>query len=148
MVDWLELLDPTIISSCPELQMKLVFGKTLRKKKNKDEKPSSDGNCRPYLLSLLTHQASYQVLRSTVSSLLSSCHNDFEPSSVLDFLSACIHIPRLWQGETYHKVTSTLGWETSINRQLQGVSEKMSVYKKVIQHASSHFLGRQVLCQP
>ena len=27
LVDWLELLDPTIISSCPELQMKLVFGK-------------------------------------------------------------------------------------------------------------------------
>ena len=26
LVDWLELLDPTIISSCPELQMKLVFG--------------------------------------------------------------------------------------------------------------------------
>ena len=27
LVDWLELLDPTIISSCPELQMKLLFGK-------------------------------------------------------------------------------------------------------------------------
>ena len=26
LMDWLELLDPTIISSCPELQMKLVFG--------------------------------------------------------------------------------------------------------------------------
>ena len=25
LVDWLELLDPTIISSCPELQMKLLF---------------------------------------------------------------------------------------------------------------------------
>ena len=28
LVDLLELLDPTIISSCPELQMKLVFGKS------------------------------------------------------------------------------------------------------------------------
>ena len=28
LVDWLELLGPTIISSCPELQMKLVFGKS------------------------------------------------------------------------------------------------------------------------
>ena len=28
LVDWLELLYPTIISSCPELQMKLVFGKS------------------------------------------------------------------------------------------------------------------------
>ena len=26
LVDWLELLDPTIISSCPELQMKLLLG--------------------------------------------------------------------------------------------------------------------------
>ena len=28
LVDWLKLLDPTIISSCPKLQMKLVFGKS------------------------------------------------------------------------------------------------------------------------
>ena len=97
LVDWLELLDPTIISSCPELQMKLVFGKTIRKLEG-NEGTSSSGNCRPYLLSLLTHQASYSVLRSTVASLLAQPDSDLEPSSVLDFLSACVHIPRLWQG--------------------------------------------------
>ena len=100
LVDWLELLDPTIISSCPDLQMKLVFGKTIKKLEgvdvNDDKVPA--GNCRPYLLSLLTHQASYTVLRSTVSSLLASFNTNLEPSSVLDFLSASIQIPRLWQG--------------------------------------------------
>ena len=101
LVDWLELLDPTIISSCPELQMKLVFGKTIRKlegKEGNDKVSSQGGNCRPYLLSLLTHQASYSVLRSTVTSLLARPDPDLEPRSVLDFLSACVHIPRLWQG--------------------------------------------------
>ena len=106
LVDWLELLDPTIISTCPELQMKLVFGKTVRKINNKKRgdtegqkpKPEGKSNGKAYLLSLLTHQASYTVLRSTVSSLLSSCHPDLDPGAVLDFLSACVHIPRLWQG--------------------------------------------------
>ena len=104
LVDWLELLDPTIISTCPELQMKLVFGKTVRKMNSKKrgetdgQKPEGKSNCKAYLLSLLTHQASYTVLRSTVSSLLSSCQPDLDPGAVLDFLSACVHIPRLWQG--------------------------------------------------
>ena len=64
LVDCLELLDPTIISSCPVLQVKLVFGKTIRNLDGKEEM----GNCRPYLLLLLTHQASYIVLRPTVAS--------------------------------------------------------------------------------
>ena len=100
LVDWLELLEPTIISTCPELQMKLVFGKTVRKMTNKKKGEVGGGksNCKAYLLSLLTHQASYTVLRSTVSSLLSSCQPHLDPGAVLDFLSACIHIPRLWQG--------------------------------------------------
>ena len=97
LVDWLELLDPTIISSCPELQMKLVFGQSLRRLKGGEDARKGD-KCRPYLLSLLTHQASYSVLRSTVASLLARPDPDLAPGSVLDFLSACVHIPRLWQG--------------------------------------------------
>ena len=50
--------------------------------------------CRPYLLSLLTHQGSYSVLQSTVSTVLSVFKPDLEPTAVLDFLTACIHIPR------------------------------------------------------
>ena len=66
-------------------------------------------SCRPYLLSLLTHQASYSVLRSTAASLLSPAaaatagqqpgpSEQLCPRAALDFLSACVHIPRLWQG--------------------------------------------------
>jgi len=100
LVDWLELLDPTVISSCPELQQKLVFGRILRKKfgSSASSSENSSQSSRPYLLSLLTHQASWPVLRSTVNFLLSSYQSELEPSAVLDFLSACIHIPRLWQG--------------------------------------------------
>jgi integrator complex subunit 1 len=96
LVDWLELLDPTVISSCPELQQQLVFGRSA-------PRPLEEGprhSARPYLLSLLTHQASWVVLRGTVDSLLQpeDAAPDLDPGAVLDFLSACIHIPRLWQG--------------------------------------------------
>merc|ERR1719290_506060 len=47
LVDWLELLDPTVISTCPELQQQLVFGRILRGK-------AASSSARPYLLSLLT----------------------------------------------------------------------------------------------
>ena len=38
------------------------------------------------------------MLRTTVSSLLSSCRPELQPAAVLDFLTACLTIPRLWQG--------------------------------------------------
>jgi len=98
LVDWLELLDPTVISTCPELQQQLVFGRTIRKKAVGGVVVTPSQSSRPYLLSLLTHQASWTVLRSTVSCLLVTYQPQLEPSAVLDFLSACIHIPRLWQG--------------------------------------------------
>ena len=54
------------------------------------------------------HQASYSVLRSTAASLLSPAaaaaagqlgpSQQLCPRAALDFLSACVHIPRLWQG--------------------------------------------------
>ena len=46
----------------------------------------------------LTIQGSYKVLQSTVSTVLSVFKPDLDPTAVLDFLTACIHIPRLWQG--------------------------------------------------
>eukprot|EP00092_Neocalanus_flemingeri_P015764 GFUD01017066.1.p1 GENE.GFUD01017066.1~~GFUD01017066.1.p1 ORF type:complete len:2079 (+),score=577.03 GFUD01017066.1:73-6309(+) len=100
LVDWLELLDPTVISTCPDLQQQLVFGRTIRKKAGASSGPvqTPAQSSRPYLLSLLTHQASWSVLRSTVNCLLATYQPELEPSAVLDFLSACIHIPRLWQG--------------------------------------------------
>ena len=92
LVDWLELLDPTVISSCPELQQQLVFGRA-------SPRVGRPATPRPYLLSLLTHQASWEVVRGTVVSLLTpSSVQELDPGAVVDFLTACIHIPRLWQG--------------------------------------------------
>jgi len=92
LVDWLELLDPTVISSCPDLQQQLVFGRA-------SPRVGRPPTPRPYLLSLLTHQASWEVVRGTVASLLTpSAIQELDPGAVLDFLTACIHIPRLWQG--------------------------------------------------
>ena len=30
LIDWLELLDPSVVSTCPELQQELVFGRRAR----------------------------------------------------------------------------------------------------------------------
>jgi len=127
LVDWLELLDPTVISTCPELQQQLVFGRIIRKTAGTNigtvQEPAQSS--RPYLLSLLTHQASWTVLSSTVSSLLTSYQPELEPSAVLDFLAACIHIPRLWQGRDqrppkHDKPPDVLGLESEM---LQSLTE-------------------------
>ncbi|KAI2666094.1 Integrator complex subunit 1 [Labeo rohita] len=53
----------------------------------------------PYLLALLTHQSNWSTLHQCISSLLNK-HRDqrLDPTSALDFLWACSHIPRIWQG--------------------------------------------------
>ncbi|XP_074452919.1 integrator complex subunit 1 isoform X1 [Larus michahellis] len=89
--DWLEMLDPEVISSCPDLQQKLLFSWS----KAGSQVPSF----RPYLLALLTHQSSWTTLHQCIRLLL--CRNReqrFDPTASLDFLWACIHIPRIWQG--------------------------------------------------
>ena len=50
--DWLDLLDPTVLSSHPTLQTQLVFAKEGEGRREGKRTKSS----RPYLLSLLTHQ--------------------------------------------------------------------------------------------
>ncbi|XP_042293672.1 integrator complex subunit 1 isoform X1 [Sceloporus undulatus] len=94
-IDWLEMLDPEVISNCPDLQQKLLFSW------KKDESSSESGlpSFRPYLLALLTHQSSWTTLHHCIKILL--CKNRehrFDPTASLDFLWACIHIPRIWQG--------------------------------------------------
>eukprot|EP00088_Acartia_fossae_P042236 TRINITY_DN4429_c0_g1_i1.p1 TRINITY_DN4429_c0_g1~~TRINITY_DN4429_c0_g1_i1.p1 ORF type:complete len:653 (-),score=134.54 TRINITY_DN4429_c0_g1_i1:209-2167(-) len=46
----------------------------------------------------LEHGQHCAHLQSTVSTVLSVFKPDLDPTAVLDFLTACIHIPRLWQG--------------------------------------------------
>ncbi|POI35758.1 hypothetical protein CIB84_000490 [Bambusicola thoracicus] len=89
--DWLEMLDPEVISSCPDLQQKLLF--------SWNKAGSQVPSFRPYLLALLTHQSSWTTLHQCIKLLL--CRNReqrFDPTASLDFLWACIHIPRIWQG--------------------------------------------------
>uniref|UniRef100_W5K0G9 Integrator complex subunit 1 n=1 Tax=Astyanax mexicanus TaxID=7994 RepID=W5K0G9_ASTMX len=89
LVDWLELLDPEVTSVCSDLQQKLLFSL------NKVQSPSY----RPYLLALLTHQSNWSTLHQCISSLLNRPREHrVDPSSALDFLWACSHIPRIWQG--------------------------------------------------
>ncbi|XP_029649485.1 integrator complex subunit 1 isoform X1 [Octopus sinensis] len=53
-----------------------------------------------YLLALLTHQSHWGTLHRCISYLLQTDeHIKHDPTSVLDFLWACIHIPKLWQGQ-------------------------------------------------
>ena len=67
-IDWLELLDPEIIKSVPEIQEKLVFAHqsvTSERKKKADVCRSQ-----PYLLALLTHQSSWTTLHSCIDRVL------------------------------------------------------------------------------
>uniref|UniRef100_A0A8C1J0H5 Integrator complex subunit 1 n=1 Tax=Cyprinus carpio TaxID=7962 RepID=A0A8C1J0H5_CYPCA len=98
LVDWLELLDPEVTSVCSDLQQKLLFKfcfKTNVAKSGVSVAPSY----RPYLLALLTHQSNWSTLHHCISSLLNKHRNQrLDPTSALDFLWACSHIPRIWQG--------------------------------------------------
>ncbi|XP_061455379.1 integrator complex subunit 1 isoform X2 [Rhineura floridana] len=94
-IDWLEMLDPEVISSCPDLQQRLLFSWNKDKGPSEAELPSF----RPYLLALLTHQSSWTTLHHCIKILLcKKREHQFDPTASLDFLWACIHIPRIWQG--------------------------------------------------
>ncbi|XP_051995791.1 integrator complex subunit 1 [Xyrauchen texanus] len=95
LVDWLELLDPEVTSVCSDLQQKLLFAQNKMKGSGVSVAPSY----RPYLLALLTHQSNWSTLHQCISSLLNN-HKEqrLDPTSALDFLWACSHIPRIWQG--------------------------------------------------
>uniref|UniRef100_A0A4W5NFU9 Integrator complex subunit 1 n=1 Tax=Hucho hucho TaxID=62062 RepID=A0A4W5NFU9_9TELE len=102
LVDWLGLLDPEVTSVCPDLQRKLLFALN---------KGKGTPSYRPYLLALLTHQSNWTTLHQCISALLSKQQDQrLDPSSALDFLWACSHIPRIWQGrdqKTPQKQTDT-----------------------------------------
>ncbi|XP_066129613.1 integrator complex subunit 1 isoform X1 [Saccopteryx bilineata] len=95
LVDWLEMLDPEVISSCPDLQQRLLFSRSKGKGQPGPQVPSF----RPYLLALLTHQSNWSTLHQCTRVLLGkNREHRFDPSASLDFLWACIHVPRIWQG--------------------------------------------------
>ncbi|XP_011642756.1 integrator complex subunit 1 isoform X2 [Pogonomyrmex barbatus] len=97
LIDWLASVEPELIGICPNLQMKLLFGKA-KVHINIDKNVVSSHSCRPYLLTLLTHRASWTTLYKCVGHLLDKCDDGYDPTAVLDFLWALTCNPKLWQG--------------------------------------------------
>lgn len=93
-VDWLECLEPKIINSFPKSQCHLLFSLV-----GVQQEPITVP-FRPYLLALLIHQSSWEILHYYINTVLDLSNTDlkFDPTSVLDFLYACIYIPKIWQG--------------------------------------------------
>jgi len=72
LIDWLASVEPELIGICPNLQMKLLFDKA-KMHINIDKNIVSSHSCRPYLLTLLTHTASWTTLYKCVGHLLDKC---------------------------------------------------------------------------
>ncbi|KAG5319212.1 INT1 protein, partial [Pseudoatta argentina] len=97
LIDWLASVEPELIGICPNLQMKLLFGKA-KMHININKNVVSSHSCRPYLLTLLTHTASWTTLYKCVGHLLDKCDDGYDSTAVLDFLWALTCNPKLWQG--------------------------------------------------
>ncbi|WAQ97691.1 INT1-like protein [Mya arenaria] len=95
-VDWLELVEPEVVRSAPDLETRLLFCR--QGVETGEGVGARHHSNQPYLLALLTHQCSWATLHRCVTSLLHQPEKRFDPVSVLDFLWACIHVPKLWQG--------------------------------------------------
>lgn len=63
-IDWLVQIEPEILGSSLDLQMNMLFSP------EKDAKWESLRVCRPYLLTLLTHHASWLTLEKALAKLL------------------------------------------------------------------------------
>ncbi|XP_066292608.1 integrator complex subunit 1-like [Branchiostoma lanceolatum] len=88
LVDWLETSDTEIVSTCPDHQLHLLFARD-----------GGRSSTQPYLLALLTHQTNYGTLHRCINFLLQGEGKDrISSTAALDFLWACIHIPKVWQG--------------------------------------------------
>lgn len=84
LIDWLADIDSELILSTKH-SLDVMFNRSLPQ-------------FRFYLLSLLSHQASWSTLHSIVSKLLGTYNPDFDSTSVIHFIAALIHNPKLWQG--------------------------------------------------
>lgn len=85
LIDWLAEMDSELMISTRNNQLDLLFNHSLPQ-------------FRFYLLSLLSHQAGWATLHSTVIQLLNSFAPDYDATSVLNFIGALIRNPKLWQG--------------------------------------------------
>lgn len=85
LVDWLSDIDSELVVSTRSHQLDLLFNRSLHQ-------------FRFYLLSLLSHQASWFTLHSTINVLLETFNANYDSTSVLHFIEALICNPKLWQG--------------------------------------------------
>ncbi|KAH9505267.1 Integrator complex subunit 1 [Bulinus truncatus] len=102
-VDWLSYLDPEIVQSCPELQEKLLFARKLTSSRtsgvSSEMQAMRSVPSHAHLLALLTHQTSWETLTQCLSRLLQPVKVEMlDPTAVLDFVWACGHVPKIWQG--------------------------------------------------
>ncbi|XP_055507319.1 integrator complex subunit 1 isoform X2 [Leucoraja erinacea] len=95
LIDWSELLDPEVISQCPDQQQRLLFADP----KIAGQQRMQLLSFRPCLLAVLTHQSNWTTLHRCIGILLSNQGGlRLDPPAALDFLWACTRIPRIWQG--------------------------------------------------
>ncbi|MCL4131594.1 UNVERIFIED_CONTAM: hypothetical protein GTU68_040454 [Idotea baltica] len=109
LLDWLQVLDPELHFIPLQLTKTLLFGNIGDSNDSKGVVPSSSevsrekvsskgGYSQAYLLAAFTHQATWETLENTIHELLRKVVPELDPSSVLDFVWAVLHVPKLWQG--------------------------------------------------
>ncbi|MPC37822.1 Integrator complex subunit 1 [Portunus trituberculatus] len=91
LLDWLQVLDPELNGSdC--LQQALLF------RKRGTEERKEGGYSQACLLAAFIHQARWDTLEHCVRTLLHDFNPNLDPASVLNFVWAVLHVPKLWQG--------------------------------------------------
>ncbi|XP_022672380.1 integrator complex subunit 1-like isoform X2 [Varroa destructor] len=111
LVDWFEQLEPECVWSDKAAQLKLLFEKY-------NNEGSASSRFRLYLLSTLIHRAHWNTLLECIAMLLTRpIDKSLDASTVLDFLSACMFIPKIWQGRDkklpkHHTVENVLALST------------------------------------
>ncbi|KAK8386997.1 hypothetical protein O3P69_017976 [Scylla paramamosain] len=91
LLDWLQVLDPELKGSdC--LQQALLF------RKRGTEERKEGGYSQACLLAAFIHQARWDTLEHCVRTLLHDFSPNLDPASVLNFVWAVLHVPKLWQG--------------------------------------------------
>ncbi|KAL7647180.1 UNVERIFIED_CONTAM: hypothetical protein RMT77_002438 [Armadillidium vulgare] len=113
LLDWLLVLDPELHFIEPKLSKILLFGlndnqdlNTLMlsastsgsQVKKESLVTTRVGYNQAYLLAAFTHQATWETLESTIHELLKNVDLNLHPRSILDFVWAVLHVPKLWQG--------------------------------------------------
>lgn len=92
LIDWLLILDPELTHISPSYEHKLIFGQHFASL-NKNLQHSS------LLLNLLIHNSSLDTLSTCLDSLLSGSLELSNPTSVLDYFTALLQLPKVWQGK-------------------------------------------------